>query len=45
MTRGMTRADAERLVVDGFFTDIMDRIPFEGLRARLQAEIQAKMGR
>jgi Fe-S cluster assembly protein SufD len=44
MSRGLTRPDAERLIVDGFFVDIMDRIPFEGLRARLQATINAKLG-
>ena len=41
--RELTRADAERLIVDGFFVDIMLRIPFEGLRDRLEAAISHKM--
>ena len=44
MSRGMTRADAERLVVDGFFDPILQRIPFEGVRQRLKRSIEAKMG-
>jgi Fe-S cluster assembly protein SufD len=44
MARGMTRTDAERLVVDGFFDPILQRIPFEGVRERLKRSIEAKMG-
>ncbi|MCC7359164.1 MAG: Fe-S cluster assembly protein SufD [Anaerolineales bacterium] len=44
MSRGITRADAERLVVDGFFDPILQRIPFEGVRQRLKRSIEAKMG-
>lgn len=44
MTRGMQRADAERLVVDGFFDPVLQRIPFEGVRQRLKKSIEAKMG-
>jgi Fe-S cluster assembly protein SufD len=40
----MTRTDAERLVVDGFFDPILQRIPFEGVRERLKRSIEAKMG-
>jgi Fe-S cluster assembly protein SufD len=43
MTRGLTRAEAERLVVDGFFDPILQRIPFEGVRQRLKRAIEAKM--
>lgn len=42
--RGLTRGDAERLVVDGFFDPVMQRIPFEGVRARLRKAIELKMG-
>jgi Fe-S cluster assembly protein SufD len=43
MSRGMTRADAERLIVMGFFDPIMERIPFEEVRARLGAHIEQKL--
>lgn len=43
LSRGIPRDDAVRLIVDGFFVDIMDRIPFEGLRERLQRAILAKL--
>jgi len=32
------------LVVEGFFDPIMQRIPFEGVRARFQQAILDKMG-
>lgn len=44
MARGLTRREAERLVVDGFFDPILQRIPFEGVRERLKRSIEAKMG-
>jgi Fe-S cluster assembly protein SufD len=43
MSRGLTRSEAERLVVDGFFDPVLQRIPFEGVRQRLKAAIEAKM--
>lgn len=43
MSRGMTRADAERLLVVGFFDPIMERIPFEEVRVRLGAHIEQKL--
>lgn len=43
MSRGMTRADAERLIVVGFFDPIMERIPFEEVRKRLSEHIQQKL--
>ncbi len=42
-SRGVPKADAERLVVEGFFDPIMQRIPFEGVRERFQEAIQTKM--
>ncbi len=45
MSRGMTRQDAERLIVAGFFDPIMQRIPFEEVRARLTAHIEEKLER
>jgi Fe-S cluster assembly protein SufD len=43
MSRGMTRADAERIIVVGFFDPIMERIPFEEVRTRLGAHIEQKL--
>jgi Fe-S cluster assembly protein SufD len=43
LSRGIQRADAERLIVEGFFDPIMQRIPFEGVRTRFQEAIQDKM--
>lgn len=42
-SRGMPREQAERLIVEGFFDPIMQRIPFEGVRSRFQDAIQEKM--
>ncbi len=44
LSRGIPRDAAERLVVEGFFDPIMQRIPFEGVRTRFQDAIQKKMG-
>ena len=41
--RGVPPKDAERLIVEGFFDPIMQRIPFEGVRERFQEAIQSKM--
>ncbi|MBV6394726.1 MAG: hypothetical protein HFACDABA_00293 [Anaerolineales bacterium] len=43
-SRGIPQAEAERLVVEGFFDPIMQRIPFEGVRERFQQAILRKMG-
>lgn len=42
-TRGMPKVEARRLIVEGFFDPIMQRIPYQNLRERLQKEIQIKM--
>jgi Fe-S cluster assembly protein SufD len=42
-SRGIPKADAERLVVEGFFDPIMQRIPFEGVRNRFQQAILEKL--
>ena len=42
-SRGIPMDEAERLVVEGFFDPIMQRIPFEGVRAHFQQAIEAKM--
>jgi Fe-S cluster assembly protein SufD len=43
MSRGMPRPEAEKLVVDGFFDPIMQRIPFPGVIDRLKKDILRKM--
>jgi len=42
-SRGIPHNEAERLIVEGFFDPIMQRIPFEGVRTRFQDAIQKKM--
>lgn len=43
MSRGIPRDDAERLIVEGFFDPIMQRIPFDRVRERLQQAIVDKL--
>jgi Fe-S cluster assembly protein SufD len=43
LSRGIPYADAERLIVEGFFDPIMQRIPFDGVRGRFQQAIIDKM--
>ncbi len=43
-SRGIPVRDAERLIVEGFFDPIMQRIPYEGVRTRFQQSIMDKMG-
>jgi Fe-S cluster assembly protein SufD len=42
-SRGIPTDEAERLIVEGFFDPIMQRIPFEGVRERLQQAIVDKL--
>lgn len=42
-SRGIKLPEAERLVVAGFFEPIMQRIPFEGVKNRLNQAINRKM--
>lgn len=44
-SRGIPQREAERLVVEGFFDPIMQRIPFEGVRERFQQAIQVKLSK
>jgi Fe-S cluster assembly protein SufD len=43
MARGLPRADAERLIVRGFFQDILDRIDLEPVRETLVAALEARI--
>lgn len=42
-SRGIPQAEAEKLMVEGFFDPIFQRIPFEGVRDRFQQYIADKM--
>ncbi|MGH2582536.1 MAG: Fe-S cluster assembly protein SufD [Anaerolineales bacterium] len=42
-SRGIPDREARRLIVEGFFDPIMQRIPFEGVRKRFQQAIVEKM--
>ena len=44
LSRGIPRDVAEKLIVDGFFDPVMQRIPFEGVRERLAMSIDEKLG-
>jgi Fe-S cluster assembly protein SufD len=43
MTRGLSRAEAERLIVRGFFQDVLDRIDLEPVRDALAAALEARI--
>lgn len=43
MSRGLPRHEAVRMVVEGFFAELFDRVPLERTKARLQAAVAAKM--
>lgn len=43
MSRGIPRADAELMVAEGFFEELLERIPFERVRDRLRASLEAKI--
>jgi Fe-S cluster assembly protein SufD len=44
MARGLPRNEAQRLIVEGFFAPVIDRIPLEGIRDHLRLVIQRKIG-
>ncbi len=43
MVRGIPRPEAERIIVQGFFEPVLQRIPLENLRARLRRSIVRRM--
>jgi Fe-S cluster assembly protein SufD len=43
MARGLTRAEAERLIIRGFFQDILDRIELEPVREAVAAALEARI--
>lgn len=44
MCRGLTRADASRLIVEGFLDPQIEELPIPGLRESLRREIGARVG-
>ena len=42
-SRGISKKDGERLIIEGFFDPIMQRIPFESMRSRFQNAIYRKL--
>jgi Fe-S cluster assembly protein SufD len=43
MVRGIPRPEAERIIVQGFFEPVLQRIPLENLRVRLRRSIVRRM--
>ncbi len=43
MSRGIPRPEAELMVTEGFFEELLDRVPFERVRDRLRASLEAKI--
>jgi len=43
LSRGIPRGEAEQLIVMGFFAEILERIPFEGVKDRFLETIREKM--
>jgi Fe-S cluster assembly protein SufD len=44
MSRGLSREQAEKLLVFGFFEEVLGRIPVEGVRSRIREAIERKIG-
>lgn len=44
-SRGLPKAQANRLIVEGFFSPVVDRIPLEGVKDRLAGEIERQINR
>ena len=45
MVRGIAREEAERIIVQGFFEPVLQRIPLENLRIRLRRSIVRRMSK
>lgn len=43
-SRGIPEMTAKRMIVQGFFGDVLDRIPFEQARRMVEAELEARLG-
>lgn len=45
MSRGISRTEAEALIIYGFLAPVVSQIPLEGLRTQLQSLVERKLGR
>ena len=43
MSRGLRRVDAVRMVVEGFFAELLDRVPLADVRASIAQDVDRKM--
>jgi Fe-S cluster assembly protein SufD len=43
MARGLSRAEAERLIVRGFFQDVLDRVELEPVREALASALESRI--
>lgn len=43
-SRGIPEATAKRMLIQGFFGDVLDRIPFEHARNLVEAELESRIG-
>jgi Fe-S cluster assembly protein SufD len=43
-SRGIEAEEAERMLVEGFFAEVLERVPSDRLRARVAAVLRAKLG-
>jgi Fe-S cluster assembly protein SufD len=44
MARGLSRKTAKRMIVSGFFEEVLNRVPVPGVRRKLEAEIARRVG-
>jgi Fe-S cluster assembly protein SufD len=44
MSRGITRTEAEKLIVDGFFDEVIERVPVEAVQTAVRTAIDKKIG-
>jgi len=42
-TRGLPESEAKRIIVEGFFDEVLQRIPFAGVRERFREVVHEKM--
>jgi Fe-S cluster assembly protein SufD len=45
MSRGISREEAERLVVFGFFREVLDRVDLEEIRTGLERAIESELAK
>ena len=44
MSRGISRTEAEKLIVDGFFDEVIERVPVESVQKTVRTAIDRKIG-